>query len=103
MMNNVFCMFLSIFTYDIFILVIFMDRDGKKTYGAIKRTKGNGDKMPTVENVNYEMTQYLQDIEEYIRRYKNLPQKEAKEQAKKNLMDVGIIDELGNLSGFYRN
>lgn len=80
-----------------------MDRDRKKTYGTIRHTKGNGDEMPTVEKVNYEMTEYLQDIEEYIKRYKNLPKKEAKEQARKNLMDVGIIDELGNLSGFYKN
>ena len=80
-----------------------MDRNKKKTYEAMMYTKGNGDKMPTVESVNYEMTKYLQDIEEYIRRYKNLPKKEAKEQARKNLMDVGIIDELGNLSGFYKD
>ena len=80
-----------------------MDRDNEKTYETIGHTKGNGDKMPTVENVNYEMTKYLQDIEEYIRRYKNLPKKEAKEQARKNLRDVGIIDEQGNLSGFYKN
>ena len=80
-----------------------MDRDKKKSYKTVRCTKGNGDKMPTVENVNYEMTKYLQDIEEYIKRYKNLPKKEAKEQARKNLMNVGIIDELGNLSGFYKN
>ena len=80
-----------------------MDRDRKKTRQTIRRAKGSGDKMPTVENVNYEMTEYLRDIEEYIRRYKDLPKKEAKEQARKNLMNVGIIDELGNLSGFYKN
>ena len=91
------------FICDIFIVVIFMDRDRKRTSETIGRTRGNGDKMPTVENVNYEMTEYLRDIEEYIRGYKNLPKKEAKEQARKNLMDVGIIDELGNLSGFYKN
>ena len=49
------------------------------------------------------MTEYLRDIEEYIKRYKSLPKKEAKEQARKNLMDAGIIDELGNLIGFYKN
>lgn len=59
--------------------------------------------MPTVEKVNYEMTNYLQDIEEYIEKFKNLPQKEARKQAKENLIDVGIIDEQGNLIGFYGN
>lgn len=59
--------------------------------------------MPTVEKVNYEMTNYLQDIEEYIEKFKNLPQNEARKQAKENLIDVGIIDEQGNLIGFYGN
>ena len=59
--------------------------------------------MPTVESVNYEMTGYLQDIEKYINEYKKLPQIEAKIQAKKNLMDTGIIDENGKLTGFYKN
>lgn len=59
--------------------------------------------MPTIEKVNYEMTVYLQDIEKYIEKYKNLPQKEAKQQAKKNLVDIGIIDDQGNLLDFYKN
>lgn len=92
-----------VFIYDIFILVVFMDRYRGKTYGTIRDTKGNGDKMPTVENVNYEMTEYLRNVDEYITRYKSLPKKEAKEQARKNLMDTGIIDGLGNLIGFYKN
>lgn len=68
-----------------------------------KHTKENEDKMPPIEKVNYEMTNYLQDIEEYIKWYKSLPRKEAKKQSKKNLVDAGIIDEQGNLIGFYKN
>lgn len=59
--------------------------------------------MPAIEKVNYEMTGYLQDIEKYIEKYKSLPQKEAKQQAKKNLIDAGIIDDQGNLVDFYKN
>lgn len=59
--------------------------------------------MPAVEKVNYEMTDYLRDIEAYIEHYKSLSQKEAKKQAKENLMATGIIDEHGNLTGFYKN
>lgn len=60
-----------------------MNKYRKNTQKSAKSTKGNGDGMPTVEKVNYEMTRYLQDIEEYIEKYKSLPKKEAKKQAKK--------------------
>ena len=90
--------------YDIFTLVIFMGIDRKSNARiSIKHDKGHGDKMPTVENVNYEMTNYLRDIEEYIEAYKQLPKDEAKKRARENLMDTGIIDEQGNLTGFYKN
>lgn len=84
-------------------MVIFMNNYKENTHKTTKHTKGNGDKMPTVEKVNYEMTRYLQDIEEYIEKYKRLPKKEAKKQAKENLVNTGIIDEQGNLTGFYKN
>ena len=80
-----------------------MNKCRKNTQKSAKSTNGNGDGMPTVEKVNYEMTRYLQDIEEYIEKYKRLPEKEAEKQAKENLMNVGIIDEHGNLTGFYKN
>ena len=80
-----------------------MNKYRKNTQQSAKSTKGNGDEMPTVEKVNYEMTRYLQDIEEYIEKFKRLPEKEAEKQAKENLMNVGIIDEHGNLTGFYKN
>lgn len=47
--------------------------DKTKQHKTIKHTKKNEDKMPTVEKVNYEMTSYLQDIEEYIKWYKRIP------------------------------
>ena len=47
-----------------------MNKYRKNTQKSAKSTKGNGDEMPTVEKVNYEMTRYLQDIEEYIEKYK---------------------------------
>ena len=72
-------------------------------YKTIEYAKENEDKMPPVEKVNYEMISYLQDIDEYIKGYKSLPRNEAKKQAKKNLVDAGIIDEQGNLTGFYKN
>lgn len=68
-----------------------------------KNTKENGERMPTIEKVNYEMTGYLQDIEKYIEKFKSLPESEARKQAKENLMDAGIIDEQGDLIGFYKN
>ncbi len=80
-----------------------MNKYRKNTQKSKKSTKGNGDEMPTVEKVNYEMTRYLQDIEEYIEKYKRLSKKEAKKQAKENLMNAGIIDEQGNLTGFYKD
>lgn len=93
-----------IIIHDILIRVRFMNKSRKTVqHETIKCAKENDDKMPTVEKVNYEMTSYLQDIEEYIKRYKSLPQKEAKKQAKENLVDTGIIDEQGNLIGFYKN
>lgn len=61
-----------------------------------------GDEMPTIEKVNYEMAEYLQDIKAYIANFKKLPKEEAKRRAKKNLVDAGIIDEQGNLTGFYK-
>lgn len=89
--------------HDILVMVRFMNRYRENTHEATKHTKENGDKMPTVEKVNYEMASYLQEIEEYIDKYKSLPKKEAKKRAKENLVDVGIIDEQGNLTGFYKN
>lgn len=89
--------------HDILFMVSFMSRYRKNTHETTKHTTENGDKMPTVEKVNYEMTNYLQDIEEYIEKFKKLPQNEARKQAKENLIDVGIIDEQGNLIGFYKN
>ena len=88
---------------DIVIMVRFMNKYRKNTYETTKYTKGNVEKMPTVEKVYYGMTSYLQDIEEYIEKYKSLPKEETKKQAKENLMDAGIIDEQGNLKGFYKN
>lgn len=69
---------------------------------SVKHNKRH-DEMPTVESVYYEMTVYLQDIKEYIKAYKQLPKEEAKKQARENLLDTGIIDEQGNLTGFYKN
>lgn len=80
-----------------------MNKYRKNVHEAIECTKGKGDEMPTVEKVYYEMTDYLQDIEAYIEKYKSLPKKEAKKQAKENLMAAGIIDEQGKLVGFYKN
>lgn len=58
--------------------------------------------MPTVENVNYEMFDYLNQIKEYISDFKKLPKEEAQKKAHKNLMDAGIVDAKGNLTGFYK-
>lgn len=80
-----------------------MQQINEQNNTASVNTKGNGDGMPTVESVNYEMTEYLQDIENYISEYKKLSQTEAKTRAKKNLMDIGIIDENGRLTEFYQN
>lgn len=91
------------FVHDILVVVIIMNRHRVNTSETITHTKENGDRMPTIEKVNYEMTGYLQDIEEYIERFKSLPEQEARKQAKENLVDVGIIDEQGNLIGFYKN
>lgn len=80
-----------------------MDQDRKSNaHSKIKHNKGHGEEMPTVENVNFEMTDYLRRIEAYVEKYKQLPPKDAKEIAKRNLMDTGIIDEHGNLAGFYK-
>lgn len=84
-------------------MVIFMNKYQENFCETKKNTKENGDKMPTVEKVNYEMTDYLHDIEVYMEHYKSLSQKEVRKQAKKNLMATGIIDEHGNLTGFYKN
>lgn len=81
---------------------IMKQNNGKGSEPSVD-TKGNGDDMPTVESVNYEMTGYLQDLEKYIKEYKELPQTEARVQAKKNLVDIGMIDENGKLTGFYKN
>lgn len=86
------------YIYDIFIWVIFM---GNRHIYTLK--KGNGDRMPTVENVNFEMTNYLRELEAYVEEFKKLPQQDAKEISKRNLIDTGIIDEQGNLTGFYKN
>lgn len=77
-------------------MVIFMD-------GNKKHTKGSGDEMPTVEKVYYEMTCFLQELDEYIENYKKLPEEEAKKRARQNLIDIGMIDEQGNLTDFYKD
>lgn len=85
------------------IVVEIMVKRQVNTNETIEHTKEGGDRMPTIEQVNYEMTAYLRDIEEYIERFKSLPDQEAKKQAKENLMDIGLIDEQGNLTDFYKN
>lgn len=59
--------------------------------------------MPTVEKVYYEMTCFLQELDEYIENYKKLPEEEAKKRARQNLIDIGMIDEQGNLTDFYKD
>lgn len=59
--------------------------------------------MPTVESVYYEMTCFLKELEEYIENYKKLPEEEAKKRARQNLIDIGMIDEQGNLTDFYKD
>lgn len=81
-----------------FLWVIFM---GNKKADTSRREKG--DKMPTVENVYFETTTRLNALEKYVEDFKKLPQKDAQEIAKKNLINTGIIDEQGNLIGFYKN
>ncbi|MDE6748112.1 MAG: hypothetical protein K2K21_03485 [Lachnospiraceae bacterium] len=80
-----------------------MSKYDKNPSKAEKSTKGNGDKMPTVEKIYCEMTDYLRDLEAYVENYKNLSKEEAKKQAKETLVGIGIIDEQGNLTGFYKN
>lgn len=58
--------------------------------------------MPTVERVNYDMTEYLEGMERYIEGLKSLPKEEAASIAHKNLLATGIIDENGNLTGYYK-
>lgn len=58
--------------------------------------------MPTVENVNYEMVDYINQIKGYIDDFKSLPKAEAQKRAHENLMGSGIIDSKGNLTGFYK-
>lgn len=89
--------------HDILVMVRIMNRRQANTNKTTKHTKENEERMPTIEKVNYEMTGYLQDIEEYIEKFKRLPVQEAKKRAKENLLDIGIIDEQGNLIGFYKN
>lgn len=89
--------------HDIVGVVIIMNRHQVNTSDTATHTKEDEVKMPTIEKVNYEMTDYLRDIEAYIEKFKMLPEQEARKQAKKNLVDTGIIDEQGNLTGFYKN
>lgn len=58
--------------------------------------------MPTVERVNYDMTEYLKKMEQYIAGFDSLPREEAVSNARKNLLATGIIDESGNLTGYYK-
>lgn len=89
--------------HDLIVWVRIMDGCQGNTKKIAKNTKEKEERMPTIEKVNYEMTGYLQDLEKYIERFKNLPEPEARKQAKENLMDAGIIDEQGDLTGFYKN
>lgn len=68
----------------------------------IRNDKTNeGHKMPTAERVNFDMTEYLERMERYIEELKGLPREEAVLAARKNLLAAGIIDENGNLTGYY--
>lgn len=70
---------------------------------GIRNKKTNeGHKMPTVERVNYDMTEYLEKMERYIEGLNSLPKEEAASIAHKNLLAAGIIDENGNLTGYYK-
>ncbi|MBO5474110.1 MAG: hypothetical protein J6A08_10070 [Lachnospiraceae bacterium] len=74
----------------------------KKSTTRFTKEESKGDSMPTVENVNYEMFDYLKQIKEYISDFKKLPKEEAQKKAHKNLMDAGIVDAKGDLTGFYK-
>lgn len=89
--------------HDLIVWVRIMGDCQENTNKIAKNTKENEERMPTIEKVNYEMTGYLRDIEKYIEKFKSLPEPEARKQAKENLMGAGIIDEQGDLTGFYKN
>lgn len=59
--------------------------------------------MPTAEQVNYDMMEYLEKMEQYIAKYKALPKEQAILEARRNLQETGIIDESGNLTGYYKS
>lgn len=59
--------------------------------------------MPTAEKMNFDMTKYLEKMERYITAYKALPKEQAVLEARRNLQETGIIDEAGNLTGYYKS
>lgn len=67
----------------------------------IEKTKEEH-QMPTVERVNCDMIEYLKKMEQYIAEFDSLPREEAVSNARKNLLATGIIDENGNLTGYYK-
>lgn len=73
-----------------------------KTNKTTTKEERLGDTMPTVENVNYDVVSYIQKIKEYISDFKKLPPDDAQKQAKMNLMNSGIIDSDGKLTGYYK-
>lgn len=50
-----------------------------------------GDSMPTVENVHYEMTDYLNQIKKYIADFKKLPKAEAQKKAHGNQKLISMV------------
>lgn len=64
-------------------------------------TEEEDDIMPTIELVEKERLSYIEEMEQYLKRLKAMPKKEAKELSKKNLIESGIFDENGELTEHY--
>lgn len=75
-----------------------MYRDAK-----IRAKKKRGEFMPPIAAVERERETYCEEMEAYIVKLKALPPKKAKANAKKSLMQAGIIDENGELTDRYSN
>ena len=57
--------------------------------------------MPTIEAIEYERVAYIKEMNDYLQKLKNMQKREAKEVARKNLVECNILQEDGEYTARY--
>lgn len=58
--------------------------------------------MPSVELIESERVAYVKEMEDYLKKLKNMPDTLAKEKSRENLLNCNIIQENGDFTERYK-